>query len=114
MTYNYYTYEKESFTCPKCNWNGLGSDTLSSEANHNGFLRDIECPNCEEVLYTFDLKLPIVNPKKDEKVCFNCINMLWMVGAGQGVKCSLTMKNIPNRYYTCDQFENKFIDKDNS
>ena len=29
------------------------------------------------------------NPKPDEKVCFNCKNMLWMVGLGQGVKCDI-------------------------
>jgi hypothetical protein len=107
MNYNYYTYKNENFNCPKCNWMGLGSDTILSEANYNGFLRDIECPNCEEVLYTFNLELPSANPSKDEKVCFNCKSMLWMVGIGQGVKCSLTMKNVPNRYFTCEKFEFK-------
>ena len=34
----------------------------------------------------------IENPKPDEKVCFNCKNMLWMVGIGQGVKCKLDFK----------------------
>ena len=49
----------------------------------------------------------IENPKSDEKVCFNCQNMLWLVGVGQGVKCGLTMKAISSRYYTCDKFEFK-------
>ena len=40
----------------------------------------------------------IENPKLDEKVCFNCKNMLWMVGIGQGVKCKLDLKNIPSRF----------------
>ena len=44
------------------------------------------------------------NPGPLEKVCFNCTNMMWMVGIGQGVKCRLTMKDIPSRLYTCDQF----------
>jgi len=53
----------------------------------------------------------IENPKPDEKVCFNCKNMLWMVGIGQGVKCKLDLKNIPSRYHSCEQFEKKIIDK---
>ena len=56
----------------------------------------------------------IENPKPDEKVCFNCKNMLWMVGIGQGVKCKLDYKNIPSRYHSCEKFENRFLDKDNS
>jgi len=56
----------------------------------------------------------IENPAPDEKVCFNCKYMLWMVGVGQGVKCKLDFKNIPSRYHSCDKFENRFIDKDNS
>ena len=35
------------------------------------------------------------NPKAEEKVCFNCKYMLWLVGIGQGVKCDLDKKNIP-------------------
>ncbi len=34
------------------------------------------------------------NPKPEEKVCFNCKYMLWMVGVGQGVKCELDKKDI--------------------
>ena len=49
----------------------------------------------------------IENPKPDEKVCFNCQHMLWLVGVGQGVKCGLTNKAISSRYYTCDKFEFK-------
>jgi len=47
----------------------------------------------------------IENPKPDEKVCFNCKHMAWLVGVGQGVKCGITKKNIPSRFYTCDKFE---------
>jgi hypothetical protein len=43
----------------------------------------------------------------NEKVCFNCENMLWMVGIGQGLKCKLTMNNIDNRRHTCQKFEFK-------
>ena len=110
MSYNYYTYKSETLTCPKCNWKGLGSETFVSDLSEIHTFRDIECPKCDQTLFTFDLakvELPKENPSKDLKVCFNCTNMLWMVGIGQGVKCSLTMKNIPNRYHTCDQFEMK-------
>jgi hypothetical protein len=47
------------------------------------------------------------NPKPEEKVCFNCKYMLWMVGVGQGVKCELDKKDIPSRFYSCDRFEYK-------
>jgi hypothetical protein len=49
----------------------------------------------------------IENPKPDEKVCFNCEHMLWLVGVGQGVKCGLNRKDIPNRFHSCDNFEFK-------
>jgi len=52
---------------------------------------------------------------RDEKVCNNCKHMLWLVGAGQGVKCSNDrnkvdgkLYNIPNRQHTCEYFEKKF------
>jgi hypothetical protein len=107
MSYNYYTYKSKTFNCPKCEWTGLGAETFLGDLSEIHNLRDIECPKCEATLYTFDLakvELPKDNPSKDEQVCFNCTNMLWMVGIGQGVKCSLTKENIPNRYFTCDQF----------
>lgn len=47
------------------------------------------------------------NPKPEEKVCFNCKYMLWLVGVGQGVKCDLDKKNIPSRFYSCENFEYK-------
>ncbi len=47
------------------------------------------------------------NPKPDEKVCFNCKHMLWLVGIGQGIKCDLSKKNILNRFYSCEKFEFK-------
>jgi hypothetical protein len=49
----------------------------------------------------------IVNPQPDEKVCFNCEHLLWLVGIGQGLKCDLNKKTIPSRYYTCDKFQKR-------
>ena len=49
----------------------------------------------------------IENPKLEDKVCFNCEHMLWLVGLGQGVKCELTRKQIPSRWHTCIKFEKK-------
>jgi|LakMenEpi03Aug12_release.lakeMendotaPanAssembly.Ray.scaffolds.fasta_scaffold3006855_2 hypothetical protein len=46
-------------------------------------------------------------PNKDEKICYNCKNLLWLVGIGQGIKCDLDKKSLPSRYYTCDNFEIK-------
>lgn len=49
----------------------------------------------------------IENPGPDEKVCFNCEHMMWMVGIGAGVKCRIDKRNIPSRFFTCDNFEKK-------
>jgi hypothetical protein len=113
MKYNYYNYKLEKFNCPKCNWSGLGSETFLSDLSEIHTFRDVECPKCNETLHTFDLaeakeqQEKLGNPGPLEKVCFNCRNMIWMVGIGQGVKCRLTMKNIPSRLYTCDEFKYK-------
>jgi hypothetical protein len=110
MSYNYYNYKSERFTCPKCNWNGLGSETFLSDLSETHIIRCIECPDCEETLHVFDLakvELPKDNPLPDEKVCFNCTNMLLMVGIGQGVQCRLTKEMIPNKHHTCDSFKIK-------
>ncbi len=45
------------------------------------------------------------NPKPNEKVCFNCKHIAWLVGVGQGIKCALDRKNIPSKRHTCDKFE---------
>jgi hypothetical protein len=55
----------------------------------------------------------IENPAPDEKVCFNCEHMMWMVGLGLGVKCRINRMNIPSRLYTCEKFEKKVINNKN-
>jgi len=113
MKLNYYTYKTETFSCTKCNWTGLGAETFTSGLSEIHSLMDFECPKCESKMYTIDLaeenekQKKLGNPLPHEKVCFNCVNMMWMVGIGQGVKCRLTMKNIPSRLYTCDEFKRK-------
>ena len=46
---------------------------------------------------------------KDKKVCFNCENMMWMVGLGLGLRCRLSSppKIIEHREHTCDKFKSK-------
>lgn len=113
MKFNYYNFRSESFNCPKCNWIGLGNETFLSELSEIHTLRNIECPKCNETLHTFDLaevneqQQKLGNPGPLEKVCFNCENMMWMVGIGQGVKCNLTKKDIPSRLHTCVDFKYK-------
>ena len=113
MKLSYYTYKSETLTCIKCNWSGLGSETFLSEFSEIHTLRDVECPECGTAIYTFDLvkieeeQKELGNPGPLEKVCFNCTNMMWMVGIGQGVKCRLNMKDIPNKIHTCESFEFK-------
>jgi hypothetical protein len=46
----------------------------------------------------------------DEKVCYNCKYMVWLVGLGQGIRCSKTLINgmaqkIPSRRHSCDLFD---------
>jgi len=113
MKLTYYNYRSESFNCPKCNWAGLGSETFLSDLSEIHTFRDVECPKCNETLHSFDLaeakeqQQKLGNPGPLEKVCFNCENMMWMVGIGQGVKCRLTKKDIPSRLYSCDEFNYK-------
>ena len=50
--------------------------------------------------------------KPDEKVCYNCKYLLWMVGIGQGLRCGNPTKEIKNQLvksskHTCDLFEKK-------
>jgi hypothetical protein len=52
----------------------------------------------------------IDTPKPDEKICYNCKNLLWLVGIGQGIKCDLDKKSLSSRWYTCDKFVTKHID----
>lgn len=108
MKYNYYTYKSEWFSCSKCNWKGKGDETFLSDLSEVHTFRDVECPKCEEVICSFDLakiEPPSENPLPDEKVCFNCENLIWMVGIGQGLKCRLTYNAIDNRRNTCDKFK---------
>lgn len=60
-------------------------------------------------------------PKPEEKVCYNCKHMLWMVAIGLGVRCGYEIEGrpkmtmipnlrhpwIPNLRHTCDNFRPK-------
>ena len=48
-----------------------------------------------------------LNPLPEERVCFNCKHMLWLVALGQGVKCALDKKDIPSRFHSCIKFDSK-------
>lgn len=46
--------------------------------------------------------------KQDDKVCYNCKNMIWLVGIGQGVRCGKKnppLNYIPSLSHTCEHFE---------
>ena len=48
------------------------------------------------------------NPKPSEKVCYNCKNICWLIGVGQGLRCGASGGGkIPSRWHTCDKFESK-------
>jgi len=48
----------------------------------------------------------------DEKVCYNCKHLAWMIGIGQGLRCSNPKKGdtpevVPSKTHTCELFEQK-------
>jgi hypothetical protein len=57
----------------------------------------------------------IENPQPEEKVCFNCKHMSWLVALGQGIRCTVDKKEgeiptmVSSRWYTCNKFEKKLI-----
>lgn len=58
-------------------------------------------------------------PKPEERVCYNCVHMTWLVALGLGVRCSYEhntntdpkvkpkLPMIPNLRHTCDKFKSK-------
>lgn len=52
------------------------------------------------------------NISPDEKVCYNCKHIAWLIGVGQGLRCSNPKKGkvpevIPSRTHTCEFFDRK-------
>lgn len=58
------------------------------------------------------------HPKPEEKVCYNCKYMLWLVGLGLGVRCGYEYHTseewkakipemVPHLRHTCVKFESK-------
>ena len=48
----------------------------------------------------------------DEKVCYNCEHLAWMIGIGQGLRCTNPHKEkklemIPSSKHTCELFKSK-------
>jgi len=48
---------------------------------------------------------------KTKKICWNCEYFAWMVGIGQGIRCTndknrsgRKMAIVPGRYHSCDYF----------
>jgi len=73
----------------------------------NGVQGGIGYIDLSEIAANTEKQRKLGNPLPNEKVCFNCKQMMWMVGLGLGLKCRLTSKNIENRRHTCDKFEFK-------
>ena len=40
-----------------------------------------------------------------DKCCYNCDNLMWLIGVGQGLRCGIDKKTIPGIYYVCDNFK---------
>jgi hypothetical protein len=55
----------------------------------------------------------------EDKVCYNCKHLAWMIGIGQGLRCINDKKEkknemVPSSRYTCELFEtNLKLKKDN-
>jgi hypothetical protein len=52
------------------------------------------------------------NIGSDEKVCYNCQHLAWLIGVGQGLRCSHPKRFegnyiVPSRRHTCDLFLKK-------
>ena len=52
--------------------------------------------------------------KPADKVCYNCKHLAWMIGIGQGLRCSNPTKEkkpevIPSSKHFCELFEFKSI-----
>jgi len=50
--------------------------------------------------------------KPEEKVCYNCKHLAWMIGIGQGLRCSnpkkeIKLEMIPSSKHTCELFKPK-------
>jgi len=48
--------------------------------------------------------------KPEDKVCYNCEHLAWMIGIGQGLRCMNPHKEkkhemIPGSRHTCELFE---------
>ena len=48
--------------------------------------------------------------KPEDKVCYNCKHLAWMIGIGQGLRCShpkkeLKLEMIPGSRHTCELFQ---------
>lgn len=60
-------------------------------------------------------KLKMNQIKPEDKVCYNCKHLLWMIGIGQGLRCGHPKERgdlkfppiIPKRTHTCGLFETK-------
>ena len=51
-----------------------------------------------------------IQPK--DKVCYNCEHLAWMIGIGQGLRCTNPHKEkklemIPSSKHTCELFKSK-------
>ena len=50
--------------------------------------------------------------KPEDKVCYNCRHLAWLIGIGQGLRCSNPQKEnkyemVPSSKHSCELFEFK-------
>lgn len=48
----------------------------------------------------------------EDKVCYNCEHLAWMIGIGQGLRCTnpkkeIKLEMIPSSKHTCELFKSK-------
>ena len=46
MRVDYDSYKEQTFTCPKCNWKGKGSELAHGDFSEFHFIGNLECPKC--------------------------------------------------------------------
>lgn len=48
MLLDYFKFKKQSIKCPKCNWEGMGSELSYGDFSERFDIVDMDCPNCFE------------------------------------------------------------------
>jgi ribosomal protein S27AE len=63
MQVDYDKYKEQNFTCSKCGWQGKGSELSHGDFSEMGFIGDLECPKCFNLVAFW--QSPLIDKKKN-------------------------------------------------